>query len=43
MIESHGNCEPSDKPTQLQLCGHADVFNEAANPDFYVRSLVSEC
>lgn len=24
-------------------CGHADVSNETANPDFYVRSLVFKC
>lgn len=36
--------EQSEKPTLSSSdCGHTDVFNEAANPDFHVRSLVFTC
>ena len=32
------------KPTpSASDCGHADVSNEATNPDFYVGSLVTKC
>lgn len=44
MVESHGDRERSGAPTPSSRdCGHADVSNEATNPDFYVRSPVSKC
>ena len=38
---SHGDCGQSENPAlSSRDCGHADVSNETASPDFYVRSLV---
>lgn len=41
---SHGDCGQSENPALSSSdCGHADVSNETASPDFYVRSLVFKC
>lgn len=43
-MASHGDCGQSENPAlSSSHCGHADVSNETADPDFYVRSLVFKC